>query len=57
LEGIQGSLFAMAGTAVLVLFAIYARRQEPVRYGRAAPWLIAVLLVVGVLLLIGALTG
>jgi hypothetical protein len=35
----------------LVAFAVFARRQEPSRFWRLAPWAIAVLLAVGVLLL------
>lgn len=55
MEGTQGAVFAMAGTVALVLFAIYARSQEPERYRRAAPWIMGALLIVGVLSWISAL--
>jgi ABC-type transport system involved in cytochrome c biogenesis permease subunit len=42
------SFLAVVG---LVAFAVFAGRQEPSRHWRLAPWAIAVLLAIGVLLL------
>ena len=37
--------------AALMLFAIYAQRQEPERFARARPAVVATLLVLGLLIL------
>jgi ABC-type transport system involved in cytochrome c biogenesis permease subunit len=44
-------LAALLGVVCLVAFAVFARRQEPKRYWRLAPWAIAAMLAVGVLIL------
>ena len=55
MDGAEGALFAVLGTAALVLFAAYARRQEPERARRAYPWIAGGLLITGAGLLVSAL--
>jgi hypothetical protein len=48
MDAVEQAVLVVAGTGALLLFAAYARRDEPDRYRRAAPWIVGLLLVRGV---------